>query len=540
MIAAFQVDWRRVNQRLGTHPQEARLRMTHSSSGGGQTSVLQRALMKRRSNYPPFQTVRRILAIFPEAAWMGLENYTSPLHLLCRVNPAAEYMSLIRSARPSVPQDVKALLYFWEYHVDALGGEEHLVSLLKEGSREAARIYVEMSALLEYTQKCRLCRFEGLHTIAASTADLELLEVSLELFSHQVASRDSMGRLPLHAFLSTRADGRPLAIRHDLASLSSFHFDLLPLLHLLMDAHPEAISARDAKGRLPLHVAIESGWDKFAGLLGNHPDSLEAVDDRGWLPFQLAAVSPNASLETVYVILRQNPSGMAASTRRVRATSDPLKPLDVGESNEDSKLTDDLTRLVHRVGQVKSSRLWQSLQTILTAEVSAHAQRGTLHCLAGMPHCPKSLLESMAHIHAMDARTCDARGRLPLHWLATVGRIEQQDYVDQGDAHELCPYLERLDFLLDLNVDACRVADHQGQLPLHIAVGSMPWEGLAKLMEAWPRALRETDGHTGLPPVLTGACRMGLDEIYLLLHAAPDVIDACRTDKKCETGRMNS
>jgi ankyrin repeat protein len=527
MLSAFQVDWRRVNQRLGTHPQEARQGMTDSCDGDN-TSVLQRALMKRRSNYPPFQTVRRILAIFPEAVWMGVENYTSPLHLLCRANPSAEYLALIRSARPAVTQDVKALLYFWNYHVDALGGEIHLVSLLKEGSREAARIYVEVCLLLEYTQTFRLCRFEGLHTIAASTADLELLQVALELFPHQIASRDSEGRMPLHAFLSTKADGRPLSFRHELPSLSSFHFDLLPLLQLLMDAHPEAIAARDTRGRLPLHVAIESGWNEFADLLEAHPDSLEVVDDSGWLPFQLAAVSPNASLETVYMLLRRNPNGVAANPRRVRATADHPMPALAKKRDEDSKLTEDLTRLVHRVGQVKSSRLWQSLQTVLTTKVSVREQRGILHCLAGMPHCPKSLLESMAYIHAPDTSRCDARGRLPLHWLATVGRIEQQDEGNQGDADEVCPYLERLDFLLEANVAACRIADHQGQLPLHLAVGSMPREGLIKLMEAWPRALREPDGRTGLPPAVAGACRMDLDEIYFLLHSAPDVIDACR------------
>ena len=307
MVTAFQVDWLSFNQRLRTYPREARCILDD-----GRSTILSRVLQRRRSNYPPLQTVRRLLAIFPEAVWIGVESFTSPLHILARCNPMPEYLSLVRGARPALPQDTKALLNMWEYHIHAFGCEEGLVEFLTEGSREAAQIYVELVKLVEYFIKFPLQRDMThclLHAVAAKTCDLELLQIALQVLDTEITARDKRGNLPLHAFLATRKDGRYMSLANDIARQFRFPFDLLPLLDALVEAHPGAVEVRNDKGQLPLHIAIESGWDNFDILLNNHADSLEAVDGcTGWLPFQLAAVSPDASLSTVYSLLRRQPT----------------------------------------------------------------------------------------------------------------------------------------------------------------------------------------------------------------------------------------
>ena len=485
MVTSFQVDWRTVNQRLRSHPQEARILLEdeHITS-----SVLHLALQRRRSNYPPLQTVRRMLAIFPEAAWLGTHNYASPLHLLCRCNPASDYLALVRSTRPSVAQDSKALLYLWEYHVHAFGSEQDLMSFLTEGSREAARIYVELANLVEYTIKCPLRPFHScLHSVAALTSDLELLQMALDVFRDQVFVCDEQGRFPLHSFLATKAGERPLD--STLPAPFRFPFDLLPLLRALVSAYPKAVTSRDSQGQLPLHVAIQAGWDEFDALLSDHPDSLDAADGpSGWLPFQLAAVSPASSLDTVYKLLRRKPCTLQASERCYVTKQVAHMPKEVNQvkinqqQSTQPRVSDDQMRLVYKVGASESSCLWKSLQIILTKTVAPEHQPGILHHLAGLAHCPRSLLQTMTNFHYTDLRSHDSFGRLPLHWLATAGRQEQKDYVEQGDVDESCPYLARLEYLLEVDPVACWLLDHAGQLPVHVAAGSMPVEGLRRFI----------------------------------------------------------
>ena len=63
LVSAYQVRWRKVEERLVTHPSEA----TQLDSSG--FSVLYLALIRRPDDYPPFPIVRGILRAYPHAIW---------------------------------------------------------------------------------------------------------------------------------------------------------------------------------------------------------------------------------------------------------------------------------------------------------------------------------------------------------------------------------------------------------------------------------------------------------------------------------------
>lgn len=472
MVTAFQVDWLAVNQRLRRHPHEARNLLPCSGDADADaeattTTILHLALQRRRSNYPPLQTIRLLLAIFPQAAWMGAATCASPLHILARHNPQPDYVALVQSARPAVlPQDLQALLSLWDHFVQDFESEQALVDVLlafpqqqeeqDESDRKAARIYSQLASMLEYTIKFPLRqdivqqKNFGLHTVAALTADLQLLQLALEVFPHQVNVPSSKnGRLPLHAFLATAADGRPLPVftttvdeECNRVRRFRFPFDLLPLLRVLVRACPAALTTRDAAGQLPLHIAIAAGWNEFDVLLSDHPDSLHAVDgESGWmLPFQLAAVSPACGLDTVYKLLRRDPAVLRSSIEGDGGDDNNNKSVDqkahtpkndhiLDHYPQNCVISNDFMRLACKVGEAECCRLWNSLQVLLTEDhrvaslvQQLHQPEDSLHDLLAA-HCPrKGLLQAMTNYYGKYAGDDES-----LHWASTHDHPEEQD-----------------------------------------------------------------------------------------------------------------
>ena len=104
---------------------------------------------------------------------------------------------------------------------------------------------------------------------------------------------------PLHFFLS----------RHDVTKESQ------SVVQSLISAYPHAINHR-YNGRLPLHLAIESGrkWEYgMEDIVYAGPNNLDCVDTHsGLVPFLHAASLPCTDLSTVYSILRENPAVLSA------------------------------------------------------------------------------------------------------------------------------------------------------------------------------------------------------------------------------------
>jgi hypothetical protein len=99
-------------------------------------------------------------------------------------------------------------------------------------------------------------------------------------------------------------------------------------VHEILPFFPEASCAADSDSQLPLHIAIDaSKWNRtmtlhpsvddvdaaehavLSALVSHYPDALERRDGKTKLyPWQQAAVGPGASINTIYSLLRRQPT----------------------------------------------------------------------------------------------------------------------------------------------------------------------------------------------------------------------------------------
>jgi hypothetical protein len=120
-----------------------------------------------------------------------------------------------------------------------------------------------------------------------------LLEYSLLLYPEQLLVRDENGHLPLH-IVSSRSD-------------AANAIDIL-------QACPQASKVRDDEGRLPIELAVQSGWswsDGVGQLLLANPVSLEALNvDERLYPRIWSRLSrkPHGSTSALFESLRARPS----------------------------------------------------------------------------------------------------------------------------------------------------------------------------------------------------------------------------------------
>jgi len=80
---------------------------------------------------------------------------------------------------------------------------------------------------------------------------------------------------PLHLILSGEGRGR---------------YPPIDIVEIFINYAPEAVKIRDAKGRLPIHMAYQYGHllDAMRILLEAYPKSIFVMDNEGWLPIQYA------------------------------------------------------------------------------------------------------------------------------------------------------------------------------------------------------------------------------------------------------------
>ena len=171
--------------------------------------------------------------------------------------------------------------------------------------------------------------FQAVHAAAAVDCPRPVVKIATIIYPHQVDEKDENGMTPL--LIAARA---PIFKVRDLSDEGylledRIHGDVTDndenhqedddnspgqpsVIEILLSASAFSACVPDPHGRLPLHLALESGkrWTQgIKDIISCYPEALGIPDcQTGLLPFQIAAMGANPDLTTIFEVIRTNPS----------------------------------------------------------------------------------------------------------------------------------------------------------------------------------------------------------------------------------------
>lgn len=297
----------------------------------------------------------------------------------------------------------------------------------------------------------------------------------------------------------------------------------LAVLEALAAAHPQALHARDSRGRLPLHQALIQGApsEVVFKLLALHPNgACSVMGDKGPLPLHLA-IQKQADISVVKALVEVN--GPAAK----HADSEGRLPLHVAAAWKApaavvSSLLDLHPAAIHHADgngflPLHAAATGGALVSVLDLLIKANPQAAQcpddfgflpLH-RAVANQASEDVIIALVKAYPEAVRLPDNDGMLPLHIAV------------ENDA--ALPVVERL---LALHPGAAGQADQDGFLPLHMAVHA----GAAKdviccLLSGFHGALHARETKDGMQPLHIAATR--LDSLPLV----PVLLEGCKDNE---------
>ena len=164
----------------------------------------------------------------------------------------------------------------------------------------------------------------------------------LEVHQDGAAHADNRGCLPLHIVAQngeiwdeevqaiydafpqaarTRA-GVALGNQLPLHMASSNPCAKASLFQRFVELNPRGASQADRQGRLPLHLACESGrdWQSVSAIHEAHPEGIRQAEQnsRHWTPLQIASASPSAGAELIANLAQLHPESATVTDSRGR------------------------------------------------------------------------------------------------------------------------------------------------------------------------------------------------------------------------------
>ena len=268
----------------------------------------------------------------------------TPLHAAARSGAPLEVLKALLLAYPAAAnvrdfEGLTPLLRLWVRYVVTLG-DDALENIVSE-----AELTGELGEAWRKTELLLHCAYHGklddnhkfgstgvVHAAAAVDCPRAVVKIAARIFPHQLAKRDKNGLTPL--LIAAQA---PIFKDRDLSDDAYLFEDVVhgdessgsddddeeqpsdtqpSVIEILLQANQGDASAAacfaDPSGRLPLHLALDSGkkWNQGVHDLAQvHPEGLAYVDRTCNLyPFMLAAKGDRSDLNTVYEVLRFNPS----------------------------------------------------------------------------------------------------------------------------------------------------------------------------------------------------------------------------------------
>jgi len=299
-----------------------------------------------RNSQKQFGKVALLVTECPSAASIINDQGMSPLHVACEANAIAceanamlPVLKILAKADPSmlVQPDVDGFTpvrRLWDTYARTMHGHASLVAARAHGtpkndikgyargmedhvsSRYAAR-WMEHIPEGHFRRFWQKMQYLTLEAYRRSEDDEEIQNDNSQKLAHAILSVDGCP----HSFLSVsllfnprfahafEAERYPL---HLLLSKPPGDKDDLYLLKVLLKLNPYAASVPDGGGRMPLSLAVESGWDweSISAIVSANPEELGLRDIKtGLCPFMLAASSSSScnALENAYCLLLAKP-----------------------------------------------------------------------------------------------------------------------------------------------------------------------------------------------------------------------------------------
>lgn len=363
-------DWAGVLARIASHPSETRnvhqdgRRPLHMACADDAPAVVVQALLKAyaeasvmvgTSGMTPLHLtcssahasvhVVRVLMELGYAQQCNIRDLDgdTPLHAACRSGAPLEVLEVLLRANPAAVHErdyegLTPLLRLWVRYVVTLGDDA-----LENISTEAD-LTGELGQAWKKTVLLLRCAHHGIveenyqpnndqvvHAVSAVDCPRPVVKLAARVFSRQLGVRDANGLTPL--LVAAKA---PIFKVRDLSDDGYLLEDVVhgdesggsddeeessdsqssSVIEILLQANQGAASAAaclpDPSGRLPLHFALETNkkWNQgVCQLVQVHPDGLAHFDKtRQLYPFMLAAQGDKSDLNTVYEVLRFNPS----------------------------------------------------------------------------------------------------------------------------------------------------------------------------------------------------------------------------------------
>ena len=206
----------------------------------------------------------------------------------------------------------------------------HKAHWIHDGIRDVYLAYKDAALTGDFQGRLPLHRAAAAHQRGGGPGGSVILRL-IEESAETATIADSSGRMALHyisefgekweddaeavyraneAAIRTRAgDDRRLPIHMAAASPDARR----SMLETLVRLHPRGVRQADRIGKLPLHLACESGkmWTKGVGAIYDaYPDAIrEPSGEKRWVAIQMAAASPNTSRDVISQLASLYPEG---------------------------------------------------------------------------------------------------------------------------------------------------------------------------------------------------------------------------------------
>ena len=180
--------------------------------------------------------------------------------------------------------------------------------LEKVGSKP--EMWNQLLRLLRIDTTCEsVSSWRVLHAVSSlSAGSPTFLKLAMRLYPEELHETDNAGRLPLHLVCSLPSSLFKTASQFE--DDDDYEDERSKRVKTVLEGFPLATRVCDNRGSLPLHTAVCAGqpWSSLDPLLRAAPDTIWQRE--GWsklYPFQLAACSPAASLDELYLLIRAAP-----------------------------------------------------------------------------------------------------------------------------------------------------------------------------------------------------------------------------------------